>query len=134
MGYGMQIPAHRVGGPKKLWDFRVYGLSESWVKRVPTVSNVHNNFPDVDLVDVVMRPNLLRLACRDEYQRYPLIRGFYLCLLLIARFARNHSLRAEKGGQTKPKPFPKIGQPDRACDFVHLIFLSFRPLCLSYLV
>ena len=37
MGYGMQIPAHRVGGPKKLWDFRVYGLSESWVKRVPTV-------------------------------------------------------------------------------------------------
>jgi hypothetical protein len=31
MGYGMQIPAHRVGGPKKLWDFRVYGLSESWV-------------------------------------------------------------------------------------------------------
>jgi hypothetical protein len=38
MGYGMQIPAHRVGGPKKLWDFRVYGLSESWVKRVPTVS------------------------------------------------------------------------------------------------
>jgi hypothetical protein len=37
MGYGMQIPAHRVGGPKKLWDFGVYGLSESWVKRVPTV-------------------------------------------------------------------------------------------------
>ena len=37
MGYGMQIPAHRVGGPKKLWDFRVYGLSESWVKRVLTV-------------------------------------------------------------------------------------------------
>ena len=39
MGYGMQIPAHRVGRPKKLWDFRVYGLSESWVKRVPTVSS-----------------------------------------------------------------------------------------------
>jgi len=39
MGYGMQIPAHRVGGPKKLWDFRVYGLSESWVKRVPTVQS-----------------------------------------------------------------------------------------------
>src|SRR6202522_548875 len=37
MGYGMQIPAHRVGGSKKLWGFRAYGLSESWAKRVPTV-------------------------------------------------------------------------------------------------
>ena len=37
MGDGMQIPAHRVGGPKKLWGFEVYGLSKSWVMRVPTV-------------------------------------------------------------------------------------------------
>ena len=37
--YGLwsQIPAHRVGGSKKLWDFRVYGLSESWVMRGSTV-------------------------------------------------------------------------------------------------
>ena len=39
MGYGMQIPAHRVGGPKNIWDFRVYGLSKSWVMRVSTVPN-----------------------------------------------------------------------------------------------
>jgi len=38
MGYGVQISAHRVGGQKKLWDLRVYGLSESWVMRVSTVA------------------------------------------------------------------------------------------------
>ena len=37
MGYGMQFPANQLGGQKKLWDLRVYGLSEVWVKRVPTV-------------------------------------------------------------------------------------------------
>jgi len=37
MGYGVQIPAHRVGGPKNIWDFEVYGLSKSWVMRVSTV-------------------------------------------------------------------------------------------------
>jgi len=37
MGYGMQIPAHRDGGPKNVWDFEVYGLSKSWVMRVSTV-------------------------------------------------------------------------------------------------
>jgi hypothetical protein len=40
MGYGMQIPAHRVGGPKNVWDFEVYGLSKSWVMRVSTVLNI----------------------------------------------------------------------------------------------
>ena len=39
MGYGVQIPAHQLGGPKKLWDFRGYGLSGAWVTRVSTVSN-----------------------------------------------------------------------------------------------
>ena len=38
MGYGVQIPAHQLGGPKKLWDFRGYGLSGAWVTRVSTVS------------------------------------------------------------------------------------------------
>ena len=38
MGYGMQIPTHRVDGLRKLWGFEVYGLSKSWVMRVSTVS------------------------------------------------------------------------------------------------
>ena len=37
MGYGVQIPAHQLGGPKMLWDFRGYGLSGAWVMRVSTV-------------------------------------------------------------------------------------------------
>ena len=37
MGYGLQIPAHQLGGPKWVWDFRGYGLSGAWVKRVSTV-------------------------------------------------------------------------------------------------
>ena len=37
MGYGLQILAHQLGGPKMAWDFRGYGLSEAWVKRVSTV-------------------------------------------------------------------------------------------------
>ena len=37
MGYGLQIPAHQLGGPKMAWDFRGYELSEAWVKRVSTV-------------------------------------------------------------------------------------------------
>ena len=41
MGYGLQIPAHQLGGPKMAWDFRGYGLSEAWVKRVSTVVLLH---------------------------------------------------------------------------------------------
>ena len=26
MGYGVQIPVHRLGGPKKLWDIRGYAF------------------------------------------------------------------------------------------------------------
>ena len=37
MGYGVKIPAHRVGGPEKLWVIRGYGLSEVWVMRGSTV-------------------------------------------------------------------------------------------------
>ena len=37
MGYGLQIPAHQLGGLKWVWDFRGYGLSGAWVKRVLTV-------------------------------------------------------------------------------------------------
>ncbi|EDR01168.1 uncharacterized protein LACBIDRAFT_333497 [Laccaria bicolor S238N-H82] len=36
MGYGMQIPAHQLGGSKMAWDFRGYGLSDAWVTRVST--------------------------------------------------------------------------------------------------
>jgi len=37
MGYGVQFPAHRGGGPKNVWDFRGHGLWQAWVMRVPTV-------------------------------------------------------------------------------------------------
>ncbi|KAF9481933.1 hypothetical protein BDN70DRAFT_971769 [Pholiota conissans] len=37
MGYGLQMPAHRVGGWIFLWDIRGYGLSQAWVMRVSTV-------------------------------------------------------------------------------------------------
>jgi hypothetical protein len=33
MGYGVQFPAHRGGGPKNVWDFRGYGLWQAWVMR-----------------------------------------------------------------------------------------------------
>ena len=39
MGYGVQFPAHRGGGPKNVWDFGGYGLWQAWVMRVPTVQN-----------------------------------------------------------------------------------------------
>ncbi|KAF8898059.1 hypothetical protein CPB84DRAFT_1927065 [Gymnopilus junonius] len=37
MGFWTKIPVHRVGGPKKVWVLWGYGLSRSWVMRVPTV-------------------------------------------------------------------------------------------------
>ncbi|KIJ99617.1 hypothetical protein K443DRAFT_43130, partial [Laccaria amethystina LaAM-08-1] len=37
MGYGLQIPAHQLGGQKRVWDFWGYGLSNAWVMRVSTV-------------------------------------------------------------------------------------------------
>ncbi len=43
MGYGIEIPAHRVGGFKILWDIRGYGLSGLWVKRSSTVCKFVNN-------------------------------------------------------------------------------------------
>ena len=37
MGYDMQIPAHQLGGPKKVWGMRDYGLSGLCVMRESTV-------------------------------------------------------------------------------------------------
>ena len=37
MGYGVQFPVHRGGGPKNVWDFGGYGLWQAWVMRVLTV-------------------------------------------------------------------------------------------------
>jgi hypothetical protein len=37
MGYGVQIPVHQLGGSKKLWDIRGYGLPKAWVTRESTV-------------------------------------------------------------------------------------------------
>ena len=44
-GYGLWVIAdlwvrfstHRLGGLKKVWDMRVYGLSQAWVMRGSTV-------------------------------------------------------------------------------------------------
>ena len=36
MGYGFKIPAYRVGGPKKSWGIRGYGLYPLWVMRGST--------------------------------------------------------------------------------------------------
>jgi hypothetical protein len=46
MGYGVKIPAHRVGGPEKLWVIRGYGLSEVWVMRGSTVHGTKSNDSD----------------------------------------------------------------------------------------
>ena len=37
MGYGMHFSANQLGGPKKIWGIREYGLSELWVMRELTV-------------------------------------------------------------------------------------------------
>jgi hypothetical protein len=37
MGYGVKFSAHRLGGLKKVWVKRVYGLSQAWVMRGSTV-------------------------------------------------------------------------------------------------
>jgi hypothetical protein len=63
MGYGLQIPAHQLGGPKRvLWDFWGYGLSNAWVMRVSTVNqNGYNRaisslpwpiYSPVELIDI----------------------------------------------------------------------------------
>ena len=38
-GYGINFPAHQVGGSKILWDIRGYGLSQVWVMRMVTVES-----------------------------------------------------------------------------------------------
>ena len=37
MDYGIHFSANQLGGPKKVWGIREYGLLELWVKRVLTV-------------------------------------------------------------------------------------------------
>ena len=44
MGYGVQFPAHRGGGPKNVWDFGGCGLWQAWVMRVPTVNEFNTYF------------------------------------------------------------------------------------------
>jgi hypothetical protein len=41
MGFGAQIPVHRVGGMEMLWHLRGYGLSEVWFTRGSTVTTLH---------------------------------------------------------------------------------------------
>jgi len=47
MGYGMQFPAHQVGGRITLWDIRGYGISGAWVKRGSTVLDSNKAQPCV---------------------------------------------------------------------------------------
>ena len=37
MGYGIHFSTNQLGGPKKVWGIREYGLLELWVKRELTV-------------------------------------------------------------------------------------------------
>ncbi len=37
MGYDMHFPANQLGGPKKVWTIREYGLPQVWVKAETTV-------------------------------------------------------------------------------------------------
>jgi len=39
MGYGMHFPANQLGGPKKVYVMREYGLSELCVMRESTVAD-----------------------------------------------------------------------------------------------
>jgi len=40
MGCGVQIPVHPIGGPKKVWGIRGYGLPKAWVMRESTVTEL----------------------------------------------------------------------------------------------
>ena len=63
MGYGLQIPTHQLGGPKWVWDFRGYGLSGAWVKRVSTVSVMVAAADAFRLFDCYLKPlgeNIMR--------------------------------------------------------------------------
>ena len=41
MGYDIHFSANQLGGPKKVWGIREYGLLELWVKRELTVCTIH---------------------------------------------------------------------------------------------
>jgi hypothetical protein len=56
MGYGSKIPAYQVGGPKKPWGIRGYGLYPLWVKRGSTV--FHNKFRVIMLQLNVSMPQM----------------------------------------------------------------------------
>jgi len=84
MGYG---PAHRVGGPKKFWDFRVYGLSESWVKRVLTVESSRNY---IQITDQLVPGSLFANEDADSDRR--LVRFLAFHSLLFACTSENKQI------------------------------------------
>ena len=44
MGYGIHFSANQLGGPKKVWGIREYGLLVLWVKRELTVLSENSSF------------------------------------------------------------------------------------------
>jgi len=50
MGYDMHFPANQLGGPKKVWTIREYGLSQVWVKAETTVIAVRPSKGDYTLL------------------------------------------------------------------------------------
>lgn len=50
MGFFIKVPAHRVGGPEKLWGIGVYGLSGVWVMGVSTVFIIGLTYPTQPLI------------------------------------------------------------------------------------
>src|SRR6266849_3757484 len=59
MGFGAQIPIHRVGGMVLLWYLRGYGLSKVWFTRGSTVVRYAPPWPNI----VLSRPVLFLSVC-----------------------------------------------------------------------
>jgi len=47
MGYGALFPANQLGGLKKVWNLREYGVCEPWVTRESTVINNSSTVPSI---------------------------------------------------------------------------------------
>jgi hypothetical protein len=72
MGYDIHFSANQLGGPKKVWTIREYGLSQVWVKAEATV-RPKNSF--------VERAYTLFFGCRLISTRAPLLTGSLSSLL-----------------------------------------------------
>ena len=71
MGFYMQIPAHRVGGPEKVWVTGGYGLSEVCVM---AGSTVYRKFPARNGTLLLQRPlNKERITTNELNYHNPVV-------------------------------------------------------------